>query len=687
MHLPHTRIGRIAMWSLFIVGQAVSAFAQESGASAESEALLDWAEYTYPQLFSPAVQTRVIEGYHARYYTSTGSYLGVRDGVVYGYGAAFAQFPQLESGIRKIGLLADFRQALQADGFAVPAGAKLIVTEAMASDPAGGPDWFELYAAGTEAVALAQYSVKDGNDEREMSALPNLTLQPGEYLVITASETLSSGSNYIVPFNLGSNDRVLLHRNGVLEDDLDWGSGDAPAGYTFGRYPGPLSEGMTVTPTPGSANFVQQNANSMLGGVGTLLSTEVHAISVTFDQTEFETMIAAYTSAGAKEWIEADVTIDGTSYQGVGLRLKGNSSLRSVRTSADPATIPWLIKLDKFDEAQDHHGLEEFVIRSNNSRTALNEAVALELLELAGLASQDAIATRFSVNGGAAVLRLATEHPDDEWMEEEFSTTGALYKAESTGDYSYRGDDPASYDEVFDQEAGKMNADLTPLIQFLQFINEADDATFTSGLGARLDVDSFAVYLAMQDLLNNFDDIDGPGNNSYLYYDTQSEQFTVVPWDYNLAFGQMIGGIPGGGEIPGDGTIPGGGMIPGGGIQPPTDIPPGGITFPGRGELPTGTPPTGIPPTGGMEPGDIQFPGGPGGFGNRANILVQRFLANTEWNALYEQKKAELTFVLYASGAAQDVLDIWQETVARSELVDAATIAAEAQAIGEYFAQ
>ena len=130
---------------------------------------------------------------------------------------------------------------------------------------------------------------------------------------------------------------------------------------------------------------------------------------------------------------------------------------------------------------------------------------------VAGLASQDAIATAFSVNGSDAILRLVIDHPDDVWMAEVLDGDGALYKAESTGDYSYRGDDESAYDEVFDQEAGTDNTDLTPLIEFLDFINNADDATFAAELGDHLDVDSFATYLAMQELIGNFDDIDGPG--------------------------------------------------------------------------------------------------------------------------------------------------------------------------------
>ena len=61
----------------------------------------------------------------------------------------------------------------------------------------------------------------------------------------------------------------------------------------------------------------------------------------------------------------------------------------------------------------------------------------------------------------AATLRLVVENPGDDWEVENFSGDGILYKAESGGDYSYRGDDPAAYEEVFDQESGE--DDLTPL--------------------------------------------------------------------------------------------------------------------------------------------------------------------------------------------------------------------------------
>jgi spore coat protein CotH len=426
----------------------------------------------------------------------------------------------------------------------------------------------------------------------------------------------------------------------------------------------------------------------------------VHDIDVSYDQADYDAMIDAYVETGEKEWIEAKVTIDGVVYEQVGLRLKGNSSLAGLgggrfpggvqrpdagtegeggggfgpagSVSADePESLPWLIRLDEYVEGQDHQGYEDIVIRSNSSATSLNEAVALDLLAEAGLASQQAVSTTFSVNGSETVLRLAIEHPDDDaWQEAAFDSDGALYKAESTGDWSYRGDNPDDYDEIWDQEGGKDIADLTPLIEFLQFLNESGDATFAADLPERLDVDSFATYLAMMDLVANFDDIDGPGNNAYLWYDTDSGQFTVVPWDMNLAFsegGFGGGGGPGGGRpggFPSDGSLPEDFELPGGTL--PEDFQP-----PGGGSLPEGA-----------DPGQIG-----GGMFGRSNILVERFHANAEFEAVYQQKLTELRSELYESGTADEILARWVATLTEhaTDLVDAATISDEADAIVNQF--
>src|SRR5690606_1235391 len=59
---------------------------------------------------------------------------------------------------------------------------------------------------------------------------------------------------------------------------------------------------------------------------------EVHTISVEFDDDDYQAMLDAYAESGDKDWISATVTIDGETFENVGLRLKGNSSLRGIGT-------------------------------------------------------------------------------------------------------------------------------------------------------------------------------------------------------------------------------------------------------------------------------------------------------------------------------------------------------------------
>ena len=396
----------------------------------------------------------------------------------------------------------------------------------------------------------------------------------------------------------------------------------------------------------------------------------VHTISVQFSDEDYQAMLAAYADSGDKDWISATVTIDGSTLENVGLRLKGNSSLQSLSgkgepqpsgdgggTAESPETLPWLIRTDKYVDGQQYQGRTDLVVRGNNSESSLNEALALELTGAAHLATLEAAAARFSVNGGREALRLVIESPDDEfWNADTFGEDGSIYKAESGGDYSYRGDNAEDYTDVFEQKAGA--DDLQPLTAFLEFINTSSDADFTAKLGEFLDIEAFATYLAAQDLMGNMDDIDGPGNNSYLRYDSETGLMTVVTWDLNLTFG----GMPGGEGTPDDSGMP----------------------------LPDGVPapPEGMEPPAGFGPGGSGGQGGSGGPGLKENALAARFMASSDFEALYESALTTLRTDLYASGEAQQILDKWSVllSVQATDLVSAETIAEEAAGIAAFFA-
>lgn len=418
----------------------------------------------------------------------------------------------------------------------------------------------------------------------------------------------------------------------------------------------------------GCGSFGETSAGVSSGKAGKVTDgyldpDSLHSVEITVDQNAYQEMIAAYTSNQTKNWIEATVTVDGVAHEKAGLKLKGNSSLQGISADSEPQKLPWLVRFDKFVDGANHDGMTRMVIRASSSTSALNEAVALDLLAKTGLASEKAAHISLSVNGSDPVLRLTCQDLDESWVAQNFDVAGLLYKAESTGDYTYRGTDESAYKDVFDQETGKAN--LTPLIGFLQFINESSDADFQSGLAQRVDVDKMVTYLAFEDVIDNFDDITGPGNNSFLWWAEQTNQMTVVAWDHNCAFGLK----PRTGQ-----QGQGGGQPPGGGGQ---GQPPGDGGAPPNGQAPTGQPPGG---------GGGQQPGG-GGNQTKANALVDRFNSLMDGETKVSAERDRLKQELYTSGVAQTILDARAKVLTdqAGSLIEQSAVKADKQTIAAYF--
>lgn len=378
---------------------------------------------------------------------------------------------------------------------------------------------------------------------------------------------------------------------------------------------------------------------SALGGTVTrafLAADTLHELNVTMDASAFAAAVAAYRSTGEKTWLEVDVTIDGQTYATSGIRLKGHSTLNRTAASASAQEYPWLIRLDKYVAGQNHGGVTELAIRTNNTLSSLNEAVALDLLADAGLVSQGHAYAAIRFGDSAAALRLVVEHPGDAWVDTAIAREGVLYKAEATGDYSYRGTDPVAYDNVFEAEGG--GDDLAPLIAFLDFVNNASASEFADGIASRLDVQAFATYLAFEDLVDNYDAIDGPGNNSYLWWDAAAKKMTVIGWDHNLTFG--VSNRPGAAQ---------GGVARGAGAG-----------------------------AAGQRVGPSNA---------KKNALVTRFEGLAARAAEVSAASTRLRTDLYTSGTAQRSLTAWSTllTTKAGDLVDASTVATEGNAIRAYF--
>ncbi|WP_313677509.1 CotH kinase family protein [Corynebacterium stationis] len=400
-----------------------------------------------------------------------------------------------------------------------------------------------------------------------------------------------------------------------------------------------------------------------IDGEAELFDATTHTIEITFDQAEYEEMLSTFREDGEKEYIRADITIDGTLIEDVGLRLKGNSTLQSLSNNSmgggggggmtqlsedNPEELPWLISFDEYEEGRAYQGMTEIALRpaASGSDVAINEALALELTAESGQVTQDYTFTSVTVNGSEGAARIVVDTPDEQWADELGS--GVVYKARADGSLDYVGDDPTDYEDSFKQINAEGAYDLQPVMTLMKFLNESTDEEFAEELDNYVDTESCAKYLATQEILSNNDAMDGPGNNYYLWYDTTEKQFTVLSWDLNMALSGMMGG----------GSMAGGT----GGMQQDTEATDTAIEMPA---LPDGMemPEMPQPPEGMEMPDGMEMPGGEEGEGagpsggSDSGILKERFLDNEEFYAMYEQAYAELYEQLIASRYAEETLN------------------------------
>ncbi|GAB6919583.1 CotH kinase family protein [Rhodococcus erythropolis] len=404
----------------------------------------------------------------------------------------------------------------------------------------------------------------------------------------------------------------------------------------------------------GDTSVIASEITDNISGTVDLFDPSVsHQLSLEITDSEYNDMISSFQKSGDKKWITADITIDGTFVNDASVRLKGNSTLMGVRgdgampggegfappdgfeipeglelptdfdpqemmagmgstaSADDPTSLPLLISFDENSEGRAYQGMTELSVRPGSP--VVNEAMALSLTADSDQPTQRYAYTVYSINDSATSTRLVLEHPDDTYANSLFESDGYLYKADASSRFEYVGDDQTAYAGQFKQINAVDNGNLQPVISFLKWMDAANSEEFDAHLSDWIDVESFARYVATQNLIVNGDDMSGPGQNYYLWYDLDTKKISVVSWDLNLAMqgdaatgpddsvsiamGPAGGAGPGGGTGPGAGPggIPAGGapesMPEGGGPPMGAEPQPGEITPPAGGEPPNGAPP------------------------------------------------------------------------------------------------
>lgn len=256
-------------------------------------------------------------------------------------------------------------------------------------------------------------------------------------------------------------------------------------------------------------------------------------VKITMDEADFQDMLD---NASAEEMKTASVEYNGIKVDNIGIRTKGNLSLRSV-VNTDSERYSFKLSFDEYVSNQTLYGISKINLNNNYSDSSyMREFLTYELAETMGLPTPGYSYVNLYVNGELRGCYLAVEQIDTAYLERNFGNSyGALYKAEMSGnggDLAWYGNDIDSYGGLV-QKSETSNGDV--LLDMLDELNNGSDYESV------LDVEEALKYIALNVVTVNWDSYLGSNKQNYYLYENDGV-FSVLPWDYNMAFGGGPGG-------------------------------------------------------------------------------------------------------------------------------------------------
>ena len=268
--------------------------------------------------------------------------------------------------------------------------------------------------------------------------------------------------------------------------------------------------------------------------------SRVHRVDIQVEDWE-----AFLASAPEEEYIPTTVEIDGEAFRQVGLRAKGNNSLR---LTAEYGLSRYSLKLE-FDHYTDgsYHGLDKLSLDASfQDNSYLKTWLAFDIMEFLGVPTPLRSFVWVTVNGQPWGLFLAVEEPEEAFARRNFGANhGQLYKpdyrslAEENADVHlrYTTDEPEDYPGIFENAKLESSAaDRQRLVDSLKTLDSGQR------LEEAVDVDEVLRYFVGQVFVMNWDSYLGHTGHNYLLYEEEGK-LSMLPWDYNLAFGTYALGM------------------------------------------------------------------------------------------------------------------------------------------------
>ncbi|MFY0687173.1 MAG: CotH kinase family protein [Cyclobacteriaceae bacterium] len=252
-------------------------------------------------------------------------------------------------------------------------------------------------------------------------------------------------------------------------------------------------------------------------------------------------------------WVPATLTFEGLDWYQVGIRYKGNSTLRNAYQS-NTDKYPFKLDFDQFESIypainnQRFFGFKQLNLSNNdNDDSFMREKVAADLFRAFGIPAAHTSFCEVYLNrgNGSQFLGLYTlvEEVDNTVYKNQFSTDdGNLYKPDgNSASFAY-----GTWNETeMDLKTGSGDySDTRALYDHLHSDIRANGIEKWQGeLEQMFNVDHFLKYLAVNNTIQNWDTYGNMTHNYFLYND--NGLLTWIPWDNNEAFaeGKMGGAL------------------------------------------------------------------------------------------------------------------------------------------------
>lgn len=270
-------------------------------------------------------------------------------------------------------------------------------------------------------------------------------------------------------------------------------------------------------------------------------------VKVTFPFDDWAEKLDSLKQMGNDHRLEAEVSVDGKLYKGVGVRYKGNSSYFNVRKEGS-SKLPFNIEFNHINKDQRLPGGYETLKLSNVFRdpSFLREVLGYEM---AGryMPAPRANFAKVTVNDVYLGLYNCSESVDDEFLEKFFqqpeSEEGTLVKCDPDwhgrsisscpdGDKAslmYLGSDSICYKYLYEM---KSDYGWDDLIELTRVLNKEPQQ-----LEKILNVDQTLWMLAFNNVTVNLDSYTGRLCHNYYLYQDSFGIFQPILWDMNLCFG------------------------------------------------------------------------------------------------------------------------------------------------------